>query len=64
MKKVTVKQDKQNPLHTAENEAIKHGFNCYSKPGKSSGLTDHKTNNGDVFYFSWHSKLLEVTVKK
>lgn len=46
---------------TAQDEAIRQGFNCYSKP-QAPEYTDFITDLEAVFYYSWKGKILEVRI--
>ena len=50
------------PRHQAQDIAADNGFNCYSKPYGMDAPKDHVTDTGEVFYFRWHSKGLEVII--
>lgn len=48
---------------TAQDEAIRQGFNCYSKPARPE-LEDFQTDREAVFYYTWHGgQILEVIVR-
>lgn len=51
----------QNPRFLADEEAIRQGFNCYSKPGPKT-MTDFTTPKEAVFYYSKNLEPLEVVV--
>lgn len=46
---------------TAQDEAIRQGFNCYSKP-QAPEYTDFITDLEAVFYYSWKGRVLEVRI--
>ena len=46
---------------TAQDEAIRQGFNCYSKP-QAQEYTDFITDREAVFYYSWKGRILEVRI--
>lgn len=52
----------QRAEHAAMKAAVDAGFNCYSKPCGEGKPQDHTSERGDVFYYAWHGKLLEVIV--
>jgi hypothetical protein len=64
MKKVTIiKKPGTLAYYQAMDEAIKQGWNCYSKP-YNKDYYDYITDTEEVFYYSKNLLILEVTVKK
>lgn len=51
----------QSDYLTAQDEAIRQGFNCYSKP-QAAEYTDFITDKEAVFYYSWKGRILEVRI--
>jgi hypothetical protein len=61
MKVINVISDGRSPYLQAQDEAIKAGFNCYSKPS-GPDYWDYVMDDREGYYFSWHGKILEVVV--